>query len=193
MTGITLGPNQTGNDRPPSRRSRGNPGQIRRQWLWIGRQGRPQEAQKGSYARAKALPSLRAGEGLLDVEQNLTLVPKTLQIIVGALFRAKEVHDHVTVIEQDPFRFPTPLLAPGNSPELFFDRLEDALLQGLQLPVAAAVAEDKIIRKGIQGTDIQQQDVLPLFLFNEMNDVPREFDWLQSVPPLSNGRLLLSF
>jgi hypothetical protein len=65
------------------------------------------------------------------VEQNLTLVPKTLQIVVGALVRAKEVYDHVTVIEQDPLRLPAPFLAPGDSPELFLDRLEDALLQGI--------------------------------------------------------------
>ena len=84
-----------------------------------------------SYSRATVTPSPRAGKWLLDVEQNLTLVPEALQIIVGALFRAKEVYDHVAVIEQDPFRFPAPLLAPGYSPVLFFDRLEDALLQGL--------------------------------------------------------------
>jgi hypothetical protein len=101
------------------------------------------------------------------------------------------VYNHVAVIEQDPLRFPAPLLAPGYGPELFFDRLEDALLQCLQLPVAAAVTEDKVIRERIQGTDVQQQDVLPLFLLNEMNNMPRKFDWLQSVPPISSCRPLV--
>ena len=80
--------------------------------------------------------------------------PQLFQVIVGALFRAKEMDDHIAVIEQHPFDFPTPLPAPREDLKVLFDRHEHAFLKSLQLPVAAAVAKDKIVSKGIQRADV---------------------------------------
>ena len=92
---------------------------------------------------------------LLNSEQNLALIPQPFEVVIRSLLRAEEVNNHIAIVQQQPLFLCTPLATPWGCVVGLLHRLENALAQGFQLPVAGAVAKDKVIGKGLLLADIE--------------------------------------
>ena len=89
------------------------------------------------------------------------------------------MHDDVAIIKQDPARlrrtFAAPWLDLLGLSHLFVNRLQD----GLDLAVGARAGDDKIIGERRNLADVQQQDVLRLFLGENVSYSVRQLFRLQ--------------
>jgi len=74
------------------------------------------------------------------------------------------MHDHISEIDQQPTIL-RQALDPAALAKFSFDTFDCGICQGLQHPVAAARADDKILRKVGELVNVHQDDIFPLLIF----------------------------
>lgn len=93
------------------------------------------------------------------------------------------MHDHVTVVHHHPAvagetLFPSFFVMAGA--HIF----QDGVGERVQHTVAGAAADHKIVGKGGHIFDINQDNVLPLFVFEGVDDFTCKFECVQRSPHL---------
>ena len=87
----------------------------------------------------------------------------------------------ITIIEQQPA-----FLGLTFHPSFFlifdFRRLQYTFGQGVEHPVAGAIANDEVICKRRDVFDVEKQDVFALFILQGGDDFMREFECVQISP-----------
>jgi len=79
------------------------------------------------------------------------------------------VEDDIAEINQDP-ALPRASFAAGGQLVLFVNRFRSRVCQGLQHSIAGARADDKVISKGSDTLNIQQNNILPFFRFQGIDN-----------------------
>jgi hypothetical protein len=121
------------------------------------------------------------GYMLLDAQENPSIAPELLEIVMLPLVRRKQVDDHIAVVEHQPA-----LLRLSFDAALFLvillGRFEDRLGKGIQHTVAGAVTYDKIIGERCNVFDVEKQDVFTLFVLQGGDDFVSKFECVQISP-----------
>ena len=86
-----------------------------------------------------------------------------------ALIWREEMHDHITIIEQEP-AFLCLSLDAAFFLVVFLGRFQYPFCKRVQHAVAGAVAEYEIIGKGCNVFDVEQQDVFALSVLQGFNN-----------------------
>src|SRR5215207_10354766 len=91
------------------------------------------------------------------------------------------MHDHIAVVQDEPALLRLPLHATFF---LMFEscRLEHTFGQRVEHAVAGAVADHKIICKGCDVLDVEQQDVFSLFVLQRFDDFMSKVKCVQISP-----------
>ncbi len=84
------------------------------------------------------------------------------------------MHNHVTTVHQDPTVVGLAFQARGLA-KFGFDFLSHCILQRLQHAVTGAGANDEKIGENGLFPDIQEQDIFPFAIFQNIDNAAREF------------------
>ena len=98
-----------------------------------------------------------------------------------ALVGRKEMHDHVTVIHDEP-AFARLSLHASLFLVVFFQGFEHAFGERVQHTVAGTVADDEIIGKRSDILDVEQQNVFALFVLQGFDDFMGKIESVQVSP-----------
>jgi len=114
-------------------------------------------------------------EGLSqDVYDNVAFVPQVFQIVVVTCFVTEDVDDNTAVVQKVPVAICTAFSMQGTDIQVLFCRPRYLIGQCAFLAIARGGDDDEIIRYDSDAADIQQQDILPLFLGENFNNMPRK-------------------
>ncbi len=91
------------------------------------------------------------------------------------------MHDHITVVEHKPAFLGLPFHA-ALFLVILFCGFEHRLGERVEHTVAGAVADDKIIGKGSDVFDVENQDVFTLFVLQGGDDFMGKFECVQRSP-----------
>ena len=89
--------------------------------------------------------------------------------------------DHVAVIHHDPAVAGVPLLF-GFLLEFFTDVVDGAVGERVEHTVAGSGADHKIIGKGCDPFQVEQENVFPFFIFQGVYDFTGKFECIQISP-----------
>jgi hypothetical protein len=116
---------------------------------------------------------------LLDSQQDLSLRPQGLKPIIITLVWRKQVYHHISKVHQIPAGAAIPFHF-GVNVEIRTHAFHHGVRQGIQHTVTAAGANHKIVGKGANFVDIQQNDVLSDFFFQNIDDGMSKFKRFQN-------------
>ncbi len=88
---------------------------------------------------------------------------------------------HVAVVHDDPAIARLALFPPFLA-ELAADSFQGAICERIEHAVAGAGADHKVVRKGGHLFDIEQEDVLAFFVFEQIDDRMGKFKRIQESP-----------
>src|SRR5262245_55598946 len=115
------------------------------------------------------------GPALLHAEDRLCFGPVLLEGVVVALGRREDVDDHRSVVEQDPVRGRCALAS--DRPELLVPQAtDDAVGDGVELPLRPARADDEVVGQRRQRIELEQDDVGRLLVLRQLDDAARELE-----------------
>jgi hypothetical protein len=97
------------------------------------------------------------------------------------LIGGKKMHHHITEIHDEPAVLRTPF-HPAFLFVLLFGRLQHPFGKRIQHAVAGTVANHKIIGKGGDILDVEQQDVFALLILQGVDDRMGKFECVQVSP-----------
>jgi hypothetical protein len=105
----------------------------------------------------------------LQVKDHFTFDPKFFQAVKFAAIRGKNMHDHTPIISQHPARLG---IAFNASAYFMFGAhfALDSASQGIDHTVTGTRTNNKIIRDRGHFADIQQQNILALFLLKNIDN-----------------------
>lgn len=101
---------------------------------------------------------------LLQPEQNPSLVPELFQAVIIALFRREEVDNDIPQIDHQPSRRGY-TLNPAVQAVVLFCAVADRISEAVEHAFACSCANHKKIGEGCNPADIDQEDILALFIF----------------------------
>lgn len=120
---------------------------------------------------------------LLDAHQHLGSTPQTFQIVVAAFVGQEQMNDDVAVVHQHPAALPRALDREGEACVAFLHTFADVIHQRFELPVAGTGADDEKVRNDRIRAQVEQDDILGLLVFYQVNDVACQFQRIQKRPP----------
>jgi hypothetical protein len=125
--------------------------------------------------------------GLLQPQQNLSVLPQFFKVIVTALVGGKKVHNDIAIIHDHPAVAGKPLL-----PSLFImfgpDVINSGIRQRIDHTVTGTGADNKIISKRDDAFQVNQDDIFALFVFKGIYNFACKFKCVQVSPHgLDNG------
>lgn len=106
--------------------------------------------------------------------------PQFLQLVIVAHFRAEEVNDHASVIEQYPAGSGCPLDAQW-AHRLHFELFLNFIRDRFQLPLALRRPDHEIIGDERYGACVEHENIFAFFVGDNVNDNSREVAWFQSL------------
>lgn len=106
----------------------------------------------------------------LDPQHHVPCAPKLFKAIVGPLFGREHVHDNVTEISQNPAVLRFTLDPKGACSCVSSDAFQHGFNDGADLTAAFACADYEVIRKDGLLPNIQQNDVAPLLVNDDVDE-----------------------
>ena len=101
-----------------------------------------------------------------------------------ALIGREEMHNHITIVEQEPTFLGLPFYA-ALFLIVFLGRFQYPFGKRIQHTVAGAVAEDEIVGEGRNVLNVEEQDVFALSILQGFNDFMCKFECVQISPHIS--------
>jgi hypothetical protein len=118
---------------------------------------------------------------LLQADQDLAGFPQLFEAVIIALLGREQVYDDVVEIDDQP-ALARLAFHPTVDFVLFLHLFDNCIGKSIEHPVAGAVANDKIIRKNGYVLNIQQEDILPFFLLERIDNSPGDIKRTQLSP-----------
>ena len=101
--------------------------------------------------------------GAVRERHNRRVAPERLEIIEGALVRLEHMDEHPEVIEHDPLAGRKTVGVAGQA-EFVPQSLADLRADGLEVGIARAGADDKVIGKAAELAQVEDADVFAFFV-----------------------------
>jgi hypothetical protein len=101
---------------------------------------------------------------LLHSQQHFSVLPQLFKVVVIALVRREDVNDYISVVHNDPafacFALDLTLLAMR-----LVHGIDGCIRKGIEHAVAGAGTQDEVVGKRCDVFDVEQENVLPFFVF----------------------------
>ncbi len=119
---------------------------------------------------------------LLDSYDCLGILPQLLQVVVASGQWQKNVHDNRAIVHKDPARCRRTFRM--QCPDARFLQLcQYLLMDRLHLSLSSCLADHEVVSNGGEWSDIQQEDILPQLLHNDIHNGSCQVLRFQILPP----------
>lgn len=117
------------------------------------------------------------------MDQRARAAPELLERIVAANGGQEQMDHNRTEIEQDPPASRRPLLPMADHVVAALDAANRLIGQRCQRALAGAGADDEVVRETSRRRKVQQENVLPLLLRQQVNQRVRQLKIVDGAPP----------
>lgn len=122
---------------------------------------------------------------LLQPYQYFSPTPKFFQPVIITLFWRKKVYDHIAKVDHHPAGLGDALDA-AVQPKLLFRASLGLIRQCVEHALAGTGANHEVVGKGGDFLNLHQNDIFPLFFFQNINDVASNLQSIQLAPLLKD-------
>jgi len=111
----------------------------------------------------------------LNTEQDIRLAPQPFQVVIQALLFYEQMDDHIAVVHQHPAAFRHTFNGMGKLDVVLLDAGAHVIHQRFKLPVTVAVGNDEEVGDDGVGAQVEEDNILRLFIFNNLYDMSSQF------------------
>ena len=123
----------------------------------------------------------------LQPQQDLPIPPQLFEVVKVTLVGGEKMHNHIAIIHNHP-AIAGKTLFPALPPVFLADVVDSGVSKRIEHAVAGTGADNKIVGKRDNTSQVDQDNVLTLFIFKGVHNFTGKFECVQDSPHgLVNG------